>query len=84
MNEPAQRQQEFPTGYTDLPRNTFVWLGESGKGDTLGQGVEGGREKTLITKEGMAQHKSLLLGDLSAPRMLQVPDPKVNEIIKTR
>lgn len=51
MNEPAQRQKEFPTGYTDLPRNMFVWLSEGGKEDTLGQGVEGGREKTLITTE---------------------------------
>lgn len=61
MNEPAQRQQEFPTGYTDLPRNTFVWPGGGGKEDTLGQGGEGGREKTLITKEGIVEHKSLLL-----------------------
>lgn len=51
MNEPAQRQKEFPTGYTDLPRNMFVWLSEDSKEDTLVQGVEGGREKTLITTE---------------------------------
>lgn len=54
MNEPAQRQKEFPTGYTDLPRNVFVWLSEGGKKDTLVQEAERGREKTLITTERAA------------------------------
>lgn len=40
MNEPAQRQKEFPTGYTDLPRNVFVWLSEGGKEDTWVRGLE--------------------------------------------